>query len=215
LRIKQVGFTLIELSIVLVIIGLLMGGVLKGQELINSAKVKNMANDFRSVQTQVYIYQDKFKALPGDDKAAKDHLGQAATDGDGDGVIEGAYNASSGEAFQFWQQIRLAQLASGSLDTSANNYLPTNAEGGRLGIQSGSTPSIVNLSGAYVICSEGILGKFAKQLDIALDDGSTSTGSVMATAGVPGGTTAASAVTSTGTSLTINDASKYTVCMAF
>jgi hypothetical protein len=66
-----------------------------------------------------------------------------------------------------------------------------------------------------VICSEGILGKFAKQLDIALDDGSTSTGSVMATAGVPGGTTAASAVTSTGTSLTINDASKYTVCMAF
>ena len=50
---KQSGFTLIELAIVLVIIGLLLGGVLKGQELINSAKVKNMASDFKNVQ--VYI----------------------------------------------------------------------------------------------------------------------------------------------------------------
>lgn len=215
MQLKQIGFTLIELSIVLVIIGLLMGGVLKGQELINSAKVKNMANDFRSLQTQIYTYQDKFKALPGDDRAAKDHVGSAATDGDGDGVIEGAYNASSGETFQFWQQIRLAQLATGSLDVAAANYLPVNAEGGRVGIQSGSTPSIANLSGTYVICSEGISGKYAKQLDIALDDGGTSTGSLMATAGSPGGASAATAVISSGASQTINDASKYTVCMAF
>lgn len=215
LQVKQVGFTLIELSIVLVIIGLLLGGVLKGQELINSAKVKNMANDFRSIQTQLYSYQDKFKALPGDDKAARDHLGAAATDGDGDGLIEGAYNAIAGETFQFWQQLRLAQLATGAVDTSAASYLPTNSEGGRLGIQSGSTPSIVNLSGAYIICSEGILGKLARQLDIALDDGSTSTGSLMATSGSPGGATAATAVVSAGTSNTLNDASKYTVCMAF
>lgn len=133
MQVKQVGFTLIELSIVLVIIGLLLGSVLKGQELINSAKVKSIANDFRSIQTQVYSYQDKFKALPGDDKSAKDHLGSAATDGDGDGLIEGAYNASSGETFQFWQQLRLAQLATGPVDTSAVSYLPANAEGGRVG----------------------------------------------------------------------------------
>ncbi|MCX7173912.1 MAG: prepilin-type N-terminal cleavage/methylation domain-containing protein, partial [Proteobacteria bacterium] len=46
---KQSGFTLIEIAIVLVIIGLLLGGVLKGQELINSAKVKNFAQDFKSI----------------------------------------------------------------------------------------------------------------------------------------------------------------------
>jgi len=46
----QTGFTLIELAIVLVIIGLLLGGVLKGQELINSAKVKNMASDIKNIQ---------------------------------------------------------------------------------------------------------------------------------------------------------------------
>ena len=46
---NQSGFTLIEIAIVLVIIGLLLGGVLKGQELINSAKVKNLATDFRNI----------------------------------------------------------------------------------------------------------------------------------------------------------------------
>ncbi|HEU4707959.1 MAG TPA: prepilin-type N-terminal cleavage/methylation domain-containing protein, partial [Methylophilaceae bacterium] len=112
---KQSGFTLIELAIVLVIIGLLLGGVLKGQELINSAKVKNMASDFRNIQVQVYSYQDKFKALPGDDKAAQTHVG-ATNNGDGDGVIEGAWSSTTNtdESFNFWQHIRLAGLATGS-----------------------------------------------------------------------------------------------------
>ena len=48
---NQSGFTLVEIAIVLVIIGLLLGGVLKGQELINSAKVKNLATDFRNIPT--------------------------------------------------------------------------------------------------------------------------------------------------------------------
>jgi prepilin-type N-terminal cleavage/methylation domain-containing protein len=63
---QQSGFTLVEIAIVLVIIGLLLGGVLKGQEMINSAKVKNMIGDFRSVSSLVYAYQDRFKAFPGD-----------------------------------------------------------------------------------------------------------------------------------------------------
>ena len=52
---QQAGFTLIELAIVLVIIGLLLGGVLKGQELINSAKVKNLANDFKNIRSNNYF----------------------------------------------------------------------------------------------------------------------------------------------------------------
>lgn len=215
---KQTGFTLIELAIVLVIIGLLLGGVLRGQELINSAKVKNMANDFRKIPTIIYQYQDKFRALPGDDKAATDHVKTAATtpvNGNGNGVIEGVYDASSGETFQFWQHVRLANLDVGSTDTSAASYTPTNAEGGQVGIQSGSTKSIAGLSGSYVVCSEGILGKFAKQLDTTLDDGNTATGSMMATDKTIDGTTAATAATSTGTTPTIDDTLKYTVCMAF
>src|SRR5688572_24971685 len=119
---KQAGFTLIELAIVLVIIGLLLGGVLKGQELINSAKVKNMASDFRNIQVYIYSYQDKFRALPGDDRAATTHVGTATvtpTNGNGDGVIggsccSGAGGISTGEALQVWQHLRLANLATGT-----------------------------------------------------------------------------------------------------
>ena len=71
---KQAGFTLVEIAIVLVIIGLLLGGVLKGQELINSAKVKNFATDFRNIPLFIYGYQDKFKSLPGDDGQVNSHL---------------------------------------------------------------------------------------------------------------------------------------------
>ena len=95
---KQSGFTLVEIAIVLVIIGLLLGGILKGQELINSAKVKNLANDFRVIPTYVYGFQDKFKALPGDDSAAQTHLSTCVApcqNGVGNGIINGSWNTST------------------------------------------------------------------------------------------------------------------------
>lgn len=212
---KQSGFTLIELAIVLVIIGLLLGGVLKGQELINSAKVKNMASDFRNIQVQVYSYQDKFKALPGDDKAATSHVG-AKKNGDGDGVIEGVWNSTSEteETYNFWQHLRLAGLATGSTTPGDATYLPTNTEGGVIGVQSNPHLTITGLSGSYAICSTGILGKFVKQLDATMDDGNTATGSMMAAEAVSG-TAAATAVVSAGSSPSIVDSEKYVVCMAF
>jgi len=107
----QTGFTLIELAIVLVIIGLLLGGVLKGQELINSAKVKNIVSDFKNTQVYIYGYQDKYKSVPGDDHAANTHVaGQNAAVGTQNGVIEGNWlaPANNAEACVFWQHVRLA-----------------------------------------------------------------------------------------------------------
>lgn len=212
---KQSGFTLIELAIGLVIIGLMLVGVLKGQELINSAKVKNMATDFKNVQVQVYSYQDKFRALPGDDKAASSNVGvDAGTNGNGDGVIGGTWDATSGESFNFWLHVRKAGLATGSTVTADAKYIPTNTEGGNIGVQSNPDKTIANLSGSFAVCSSGILGKYAKQLDVSLDDGDTATGNMM-TAVAVNGTTATAAVTSAGASPTISDSTKYTVCMAF
>jgi len=224
---KTSGFTLIELAIVLVIIGLLLGGVLKGQELINSAKVKNMANDFRNIQVQIYSYQDKFRALPGDDRAASAHVGASdTTNGNGNGVIDGTWNGAppSGtgavnESLNVWLHLRLAGLAAGSINTSDTSYFPTNAEGGKIGIQSRPDNTISGLTGSYAICSEGILGKFVKQLDSTLDDGNPATGSVRAAENVSGtaATTPVGFEASTGTNAVaaINDSVKYTVCMAF
>src|SRR5512143_2223080 len=96
---RQSGFTLIEIAIVLVIIGLLLGGILKGQELINSARVKNLSTDFRNIPVFIYGYQDKFKVLPGDDPNADTHVkGDKATTPAaslGNGVIDGAWNSTT------------------------------------------------------------------------------------------------------------------------
>ncbi|HEY2630235.1 MAG TPA: prepilin-type N-terminal cleavage/methylation domain-containing protein [Usitatibacter sp.] len=213
---QQSGFTLVEIAIVLVIIGLLLGGILKGQELINSAKVKNLANDFRVIPTYIYAYQDKYRSLPGDDSAVVAHLGATATQAttsQGNGVIDGAWNstAAADESFLFWQHVRLANLAAGPTLTTDPTYIPTNAVGGKLGISSMSAgqPWITGMTGTYQVCSKGILGKFAKQLDIQMDDGQTDTGSMRA---VPDATAAPTAATTT---TTIDDAASYTVCVTF
>jgi len=178
---SQSGFTLVEIAIVLVIIGLLLGGVLKGQELINSAKVKNLANDFRTIPTMVFAYQDKFRALPGDDRAAAAHVAGVppATNGDGNGRIDGAWDAPTPcatESCNFWQHVRLANLASGSTDPTSADYIPRNSEGRPIGI-TGVSP-VAGWAGNFFVCSSGIQGRFVRQLDITSDDGNTSTGSI-------------------------------------
>ena len=67
---RQDGFTLVEIAIVLVIIGLLLGGILKGQEMITQAKIKNVIADISGVSAAMYGYQDRYRALPGDDNVA-------------------------------------------------------------------------------------------------------------------------------------------------
>ncbi len=60
------GFTLIEIAIVLVLIGLLLGGVLKGQELITSARVRNLISQQDGIKAAFFGFQDRYRALPGD-----------------------------------------------------------------------------------------------------------------------------------------------------
>jgi prepilin-type N-terminal cleavage/methylation domain-containing protein len=211
---QQAGFSLVEISIVLVIIGLLLGGVLKGQELIDSAKVKNLAQDFRGTQAIIYGYQDKFRALPGDDSRAPSHVcpsGAPActTAGNADGIIGGNWDdaASAGtESIHFWQHVRFANLATGPTDTADSNFLPTNAVGGRIGVQSGGAAAPLGVSGSTVVCSAGISGKLIRHLDNTLDDGDPQTGSLRA-----GTTTAAPAVSLA----SLDDSTTYVACLGF
>ncbi len=221
---QQSGFTLVEIAIVLVIVGLLLGGVLKGQELINSAKAKSYAQDFRTIQTALYGFQDRFKGIPGDlaGAATKIVVGgvpatQASTGGTiGNGQIEGVWNTAinSDESCLAWQHLRLAGFLAGSTDATTgcsvagNAYQQINADGGRIGISSTMQMTAPTaMTGSYNICSAGVLGKIAKQLDTQLDDGNTLTGSFrVAATGTPA-TALANA--------SVDDATSYLVCLAF
>ena len=216
---KQTGFTLIELAIVLVIIGLLLGGVLRGQELINSARVKSLTRDFQNTQVYLYGYQDRFRSIPGDDgNAAARLLGPpVATNppvaNDNNGLIDGAWSdtvAAGTEAILFWQHVRLAGLAPGPTALADVNFEPRNSNNGRIGIQSvGAAPPITTMQGSYAICSDLILGRDALQIDTTLDDGETSTGNIRARA-----TGVAPAAAMTSAQITPLQNNQYTVCMS-
>ncbi|MEP7157034.1 MAG: prepilin-type N-terminal cleavage/methylation domain-containing protein [Betaproteobacteria bacterium] len=209
------GFTLIEMAIVLLILGLLSSSILKGQELIAAAKTKTLAQEFRAVQTALHGYQDRYKAIPGDHRAAntvdvRASLASTPAGMVGNGFIDGAWDSTvpTDESRLFWQHARLAGFLSGPTTVTDADYTPMAMFGSKLGISSTmqiNAPS--QMVGSYNICTDGIPGKLAKQLDIQMDDGNTQTGSVrVADEGSPHLALDAAA---------IGDGGKYIVCLSF
>jgi prepilin-type N-terminal cleavage/methylation domain-containing protein len=207
---RQSGFTLVEIAIVLVIVGLLLAGIIQGSALINSGTAKNLANELKTIPVYVYQYQDKFRALPGDDRAANAHVNglNPPAASPGNGRIDGAWDIEDGvsESAIFWEHIRKAHLAAGPDTIGAAGYYPTNVAGGRIGVS--SVVPITGMSGSYFVCSGGVLGKYVKQMDTTLDDGNTAQGSVRAALVTAPGT----AVATIGSA---DESQSYNVCMGF
>lgn len=151
---KQAGFTLVEIAIVMVIIGLLLGGVLKGQEIITNAKIKNLENDFNGITAAIYSYQDRYRALPGDDARAKKRFGNAVIEGNGSGKVDGLFDSTTDadESRIFWTHLRYAGLVAGEID---NFDQPLNAFNGKTGVSSDSSGGSTSkpppdMSGVYI-----------------------------------------------------------------
>ena len=121
------GFTLVELAIVLVILGLLAGGVMYGQNLIRAAELRSVVSDLEHYKGAVNTFRDRYLATPGDMPNASRFWGMAANcpgtsaqgsttqatcDGNGDGQIYG-FTPSSNESYRFWQQLANAGLIQG------------------------------------------------------------------------------------------------------
>jgi len=176
---RQSGFTLVEIAIVLVIIGLLIGGVLKGRELITNAKIKRVESDFSGVSAAIYAYQDRYGVQPGDDPAASTRFAGtwgATDDGDGDGEIEGGWDATTNnsESRMMWKHLRGAGLIAGPVDNTDQSYAqPTNSFGGIVGVDS----NLYSLTGQNIVFGD-IPGDIAQILEARGDDGDPTTGSI-------------------------------------
>jgi prepilin-type N-terminal cleavage/methylation domain-containing protein len=185
------GFTLVEIAIVLVIIGLLLGGILKGQEMITQAKIKNVIADFSGVSAAYHGYQDRYRAIPGDDPNAAGRWtnAPAAIAGNGNGVVAGTYNnacpavsvALTPESCMWWDHLRRAGFVSGN-----GAQQPFNAVTGQIGVQTGDGaggPVLGAAAGAggfsgLIICSANLPDKIAIAVDTQMDDGQRLTGTV-------------------------------------
>lgn len=184
---RQSGFTLVEIAIVLVIIGLLLGGVLKGQEMIANAKFKNLQKDVQSYAAAVYSFQDRFKALPGDmtATAATTQFG-VAIGGNGNGQISvgGTCSAAADESCMLWQHLRYGNLIPGNPTATGANANPTTSYG--TPIQGIYYATWGGRTGTWIVL-QNLTPDVGQRLDRDMDDGTANTGTVVCSGGCGGG----------------------------
>lgn len=120
-QMQRHGFSLVELSIVLVILGLLTGGILGGKSLIKAAELRAVGQEYENWQIAVKTFENKYAAIPGDMSNAEDFWGRSGVgdgktwNGNGNGNINQAPSANThGEMFTFWQHLSLAGLIPGT-----------------------------------------------------------------------------------------------------
>ena len=204
---RQAGFTLVEIAIVLVIIGLLLGGILKGQELINSARVRNLADTTTGIQAAYYGFVDRYRRVPGDWSAAKAELaiGQSVDAGGNDNgrIDHTAAGAEWTEVNALWQQLALAGFIQGSylggtvVPTTTSESAPLNAFNNVMAMA--RSDEYMDLGTAstrlYLIMGRGVPASVMRELDLKLDDGVPHRGDMRATeddsgtsSALPGGT---------------------------
>lgn len=182
---KQSGFTLVEIAIVLVIVGLILGGVLKGQEMISNAKVRNIIDQTTAIQTAVYAFQDRYRALPGDFSSAAASIqgvtgGANGGNGDGNGFIN-----SNNDRGLFWLHLASAGFITGNFDGAAarNNLACSqstcsrNSFGGAMMFSYGSGASGSAGNAHELRIGRSIPVNVLSEVDRKIDDGAPESGS--------------------------------------
>jgi prepilin-type N-terminal cleavage/methylation domain-containing protein len=157
------GFTLVELALVLVIIGLLITGILKGEALIRNAKVKNVVNQKNTLTAAFYTYYDRFQYYPGDAPTpAGDNIPTQGTKdaGNNNGRID-----TAAEQLNLFRDLSLAQIINGGY-TGVAGSVPQNTFGGTATIQ-----WYANMNQNCVVF-QNVPANVAQEIDTKYDNGS-------------------------------------------
>lgn len=195
---KHQGFTLVELSIVLVIIGLIVASVLVGQDLVRQAELRATVTQYEQYISAVGTFRGKYGGLPGDIKDSEYFALSNVADGDGDGLVEGSTSALANtefdeEATGFWAHLGASGSAlingdfSGAALTTSNiaDLVPKTKAGEYWGVSSDGISKNYLILG---LTSPGAAGKYDTtgvmtglemfSFDSKIDDGSPVRGSV-------------------------------------
>lgn len=215
------GFTLVELAIVLIIIGVILGAVLKGQELIDNAKIKRAITDMNTIFVAYNGYIDRYQKKPGDDGpllatlTARGGSWTAVTAfGNADGTLAALaadtfVNSAGTETAAFWQHVKAAGFMTGAITGAGTTALPLNGFNGLVGVFNNTT-ALTGAGTGINVCLSQVPGKAAAAIDKQLDDGIRNSGSIRATIGVAGTNTVPAAATAA----TYLESAEYTICRA-
>lgn len=168
---QQSGFTLVEIAIVLVIIGLLLGGVLKGQEMIENSRIKSVVADMRGISAAYTGYFDRYHAYAGDENIAVPvargwgALGGGNGNGITDMLVANTFtNAAGTEQAAMWQVLRASNFLSGNPASVGVAGLPVAGTGGLIG--AAQAPYAMAGPG---VCVSNLTHKQASGVDVILD----------------------------------------------
>lgn len=200
------GFTMVELSIVLVIIGLIVAGVLVGQDLIRGAEVRSTVSQLERFSATVNTFRVKYSQIPGDINKAEDFglnspdNSSIGNNGDANGLLSSVngqpniINQARGEIVNFWFHLSRAKLIEGNFNGAQTDgqlgetFPRTKMNRGGFTVYNREGVNhfhlgVTNSAGDQHTFANNLKPEEAYGIDVKIDDGLPDTGGTIAITG--------------------------------